>query len=57
MALLHGGAVLDDFGVGLQHGELTHRIQWYAIIDYMQTEGKSVKELARVHGARPLQAH
>lgn len=31
--LLQEGQVMDDYGVGLRHGELTHRIQWYAIID------------------------
>jgi hypothetical protein len=31
--LLRGGQVLDDYGVGLKHGELTHRLQWYAVID------------------------
>ena len=33
--LLTKGAVLDDFGAGLQHGELSHRIQWYALIGFM----------------------
>jgi hypothetical protein len=47
VALLRDGTVLDDFGAGLQHGELSHRIQWYAIIDYMQNEGKTVKKLKR----------
>lgn len=30
--LISSGNVLDDYGAGLQHGELSHRIQWYAII-------------------------
>ena len=30
--LIAGGNVIDDFGVGQQHGEQSHRIQWYAII-------------------------
>lgn len=29
--LLAEGHVLDDYGAGLQHGELSHRLQWYAI--------------------------
>jgi hypothetical protein len=42
LGLLRSGTVLDDFGAGLQHGELSHRIQWYAIIDFLQTDGKRV---------------
>lgn len=38
LSLLQSGTILDDFGAGLQHGELSHRIQWYALIDYMNSE-------------------
>jgi len=31
--LLREGQMLDDYGVGLKHGELTHRLQWYAVMD------------------------
>jgi hypothetical protein len=47
VGLLRSGTVLDDFGAGLQHGELSHRIQWYAIIDFMQGEGKNDERLAK----------
>ncbi len=30
--LIQDGEVLDDYGAGLRHGELTHRIQWNAIM-------------------------
>ena len=47
VGLLRTGTVLDDFGAGLQHGELSHRIQWYAIIDFMQGEGNKDQRLAK----------
>ena len=47
VSLLRDGTVLDDFGAGLQHGELSHRIQWYAIIDFMQNEGKELPALQK----------
>ncbi len=36
--LMREGYVVDDFGVGLQHGELTHRIHWYSIIKAYQSQ-------------------
>ncbi len=41
VGLLSSGNVLDDYGAGLQHGELSHRIQWYAIIDAFGTDLKT----------------
>lgn len=35
--LMREGYVVDDFGVGLQHGELTHRLHWYSIIKAYQS--------------------
>lgn len=42
--------MLDDFGAGLQHGELSHRIQWYAIIGYLAAQPND----PRLSGHRPL---
>lgn len=36
ISLLSEGRILDDFGAGVVHGELTHRLQWYAILRAMR---------------------
>lgn len=55
-ALLRKGRVLDDYGVGLKHGELTHRLQWYAIIEAAKSGGmfhSTVNQLYRQMGKEP----
>ncbi len=32
LSVTHWGYMLNDLGAGLEHGEFTHRLQWYAIM-------------------------
>gem|GEM_PF-2602002 len=43
LGLMTGGDVLDDYGAGVVHGELTHRLQWYAIIREMTNNLSSAR--------------
>lgn len=48
--LIQSGTQFKDVGAGPEHGENTHRLQWYALAQGTEIEGDDGKPLVNLHG-------